>query len=342
MKLKWRYIVGMLGSIVLVGVMLPSRLVIEREIAIDTFPATVFALVNDFRQISRWSAWLDDDPNARIEYSGPQSGVGATLQWSSQIIGDGRQTIMQSTPYATVTLSLDPDGGMVATTNFSISRIGNETKVIHRYERELGYNLFDRYLQFVLDDIVAAESERSLERLKRFAEEMPKSDFSTLKIDLVTVEAGDIAYLSTNSIAEASAIAAAMGDAYYEVLNFIDRHELQEAGAPLSITRHFDGSELAFDAAIPVSGIRQDTPRDGPVVKIGTGYSGTAIRVRHIGPFRTLGETHEKIAAWLAALGMQRNGDAWEVYISDPTTTVEAELLTHIYYPVRSDGAPRQ
>lgn len=342
MKLKWRYVVGTLGTFVFVGVMLPSRLFIEREIVIDTFPATVFALVNDFRQFSRWSTWKDNDPNARFEYSGAQSGAGSTLEWSGQIIGSGRRTITQSTPYATVTISLDLDGGDVANANYSISQIGNETKVIYRYERDFGYNLLDRYLQVLLHDIVAAEVERDLASLKIFAEALPKSDFSTLKIDLVAVESGDIAYLSTNSIAEASAISAAMGDAYYEILNFIDKHDLQEAGAPLSITRHFNGSVLAFDAAIPVSGISQDTPVDGPVVRIGTGYSGTAIRVRHIGPFRTLGQTHEKIAAWLAALGVQRNGDAWEVYISDPTTTVEAELVTHIYYPVKQDGAPQR
>lgn len=338
MKFTWRYIAGGLGAIILLGVLLPSRLIVEREIVIDAFPASVFALLNDLRQFSRWSTWKDDDPNARVAYSAAPRGRGSVLEWSGQIIGSGRRTITQSTPFAAVTVLLERDGSAVANISYSISRIGNETKVIQRYAREFGHNLVNRYLQFVLDNIVAAETERDLGRLKEFAESLPKSDFSTLKIDLVTVESGDIAYLSTNSLAEASAMSAAMGDAYFEVLNFIDRHGLQEAGAPLSITRGFDGSELTFDAAIPVSGLQQNTPRDGTRVRIGTSYSGLAIRVRHTGPFRTLGQTHEKIAAWLAALGMQRNGDAWEVYISDPTTTVEAELLTHIYYPVREDS----
>ena len=37
-----------------------------------------------------------------------------------------------------------------------------------------------------------------------------------------------------------------MGDAYFEILSFIDQHGLQEAGAPISITRSFSGAELLF------------------------------------------------------------------------------------------------
>jgi effector-binding domain-containing protein len=46
--------------------------------------------------------------------------------------------------------------------------------------------------------------------------------------------------------------------------------------------------------------------------------------------------THGKIAAYLAALGIERAGDAWESYVSDPTRVPESELLTYIYYPISS------
>ena len=50
----------------------------------------------------------------------------------------------------------------------------------------------------------------------------------------------------------------------------------------------------------------------------------------------TLGATHRKIAAYLAALGIERAGDAWESYVSDPTKVPESELLTYVYYPISS------
>ncbi len=82
-------------------------------------------------------------------------------------------------------------------------------------------------------------------------------------------------------------------------------------------------------------GVSDATPRDSAAVKLGQTYSGPAVRVRHTGSYRQLGMTHRKVAAYLAALGLQRNGDAWETYISDPTRVPESELLTDVYYPIR-------
>ena len=71
-------------------------------------------------------------------------------------------------------------------------------------------------------------------------------------------------------------------------------------------------------------------------VRIGKSYEGPVIRVKHTGSYRGLGRTHDKIAAYMAARGLQRNGDAWESYISDPGRTDESGLLTYVYYPIRN------
>ncbi len=101
--------------------------------------------------------------------------------------------------------------------------------------------------------------------------------------------------------------------------------------------RSFSGPELRFDAAIPVRGLADTTPRDGTPVRIGQTHAGTVIRVKHVGSYRTLATTHRKINAYLAALGIERNGDAWESYVSDPTKVAEGDLLTYIYYPIRPE-----
>ena len=93
---------------------------------------------------------------------------------------------------------------------------------------------------------------------------------------------------------------------------------------------------MLFDSAIPVRGLTDATPRDEGDVRIGKTYAGPVIRVKHLGGYRTLSVTHRKIASYLAALGIERNGDAWESYVSDPTKVAEADLLTYVYYPVRA------
>jgi effector-binding domain-containing protein/uncharacterized protein YndB with AHSA1/START domain len=335
MSSYWRYIAGFFAAIVVIGILLPSRVQVDREIVIDTYAATVFALLNDYRQMNRWSGIRGDDPNARIEITGSPHGVGAGMSWEGRILGRGQQTITASEPFSSISSTLILDSGKTAKVTYSLSEVAGKTQLNWTYERHFGFDLAGRLFALMLDRIIGPETEKDLARLKEFAEQLPKADFSELEVEQLIVAANAIAYRKTASAPDAGAISEAMGDAYFDILSFIDANDLEEAGAPLSITRTFSGSELVFDAAIPVRGIRDDTPRNGTIVKIGETYAGPVIRVRHTGPYRTLGHTHQQIAAWLAALGIKRNGDAWESYISDPTRTVESELLTYVYYPVR-------
>lgn len=332
----WRWIAGIVVALLLIGTILPSRVNIERGILVDAHPATIFALLNDFRQVEKWASKTEQDPNARVEFGGPPRGPGASISWRGQIAGQGRQEITDSRPFEQVTSRIDLGKGQEATVIFTIGAQGDLALVGWTWEREYGWRLAARLLGLVNHRVIGDDMERALSELKELAERLPRADFSDLEVEHIVVEAADIAWKRATSLPEATAISEAMGDAYFEILQFIDSQDLQEAGAPLSITRNFSGSELVFDAAIPVRGLLETTPRNGNTVKIGATYAGPVIRTRHVGSYATLARTHDKIAAYLAAMGIRRNGDAWESYVSDPTRTAESQLLTYIYYPVQN------
>ena len=329
-------IVGFIVLLLIIGLALPRHARVEVETRIDAHPATVFALVNDFHRIALWSPWLEADPNARIVYSGPVRGVGATMTWDGSIIGTGTQTITDSNPFTRVATTINPGESGEARTWFDLVQDGASTRVTWRFETDYGYNVFGRLFGLAFAGIVRRDYESGLAGLRELAESLPAADFSDLDIEQLVVEASTIAYLPTTAVPQPAAISEAMGDAYFEILSFIDKQGLSEAGAPLSITRSFSGSELLFDAAIPVRGVTEATPRQGPRVRIGRTYAGNVIRVRHVGPYRTLGATHRKIGAYLAALGIERAGAAWESYVSDPTRVPEDQLVTYVYYPISS------
>lgn len=335
---KWQRTGGGILLLLLTGFAMPSQVHIQRELVIDAHPATVFALLNNLRQMEKWSPKADDDPNARVEFSGPPGGAGASVSWSGQIVGRGRQTITISEPFSRISSIVELDNGSEAEVTFTLEEISHKTMVTWSWERDTGLNILSRIFGLFQDGIIGDEMAAELLSLGDLAERLPRADFSDLQIEQIFVEAVDIAFHRTTSIPEAAAISEAMGDSYFEVLSFIDQFKLQEAGAPMSITRTFSGSELVFDAAIPVRGLSTATPRTGHPVEIGATYAGPVIRVRHMGSYATLGETHDKIAAYLAATGVERNGDAWESYVSDPTRTTESELLTYVYYPIRIQG----
>ena len=329
-------IASIIALLIIIGLALPRHARVEVTTSIDAHPATIFALINDFHRVSLWSPWLDTDPNARIVYSGPVRGVGATMTWDGTIIGTGTQVIKEIRPFEFIDTAINPGESGEHRAWFDLSGQDGMTTVTWGYEADQGYNVVARYFSLVLSGVIQRDYELGLAKLKELAETLPRADFSDIEIEQIVVDATEIAFLSTTSVPEPAAMSESMGDAYFEILSFIDEQGLQEAGAPLSITRSFSGAELLFDAGIPVRGVNASTPRDGTSVKIGQTYAGTVIRARHVGPYRTLGRTHQKIAAYLAVLDIERAGDAWESYVSDPTKVPEAELLTYVYYPIET------
>lgn len=322
--------------LIAIGVFLPATAHIQRQIEIDAPVASVFALVNDLKQVNKWSPWAGLDPNALYLISGPSRGVGATQTWDGQIIGQGGQVITESTPYERVVSRLDLGNQRKAVSTFELTKTSSGTRVTWSFDNDFKRNLLGRYYGLLLDRIIGPDYETGLASLKTMAEYLPPADFGNIEIEHRTVEAMDIVYLPTASVPEAAAISQALGDAYYELLNFIDTHKLLEAGAPISISGNFTGAQLQFDAAIPVRGITSATPRNKTGVQIGQSYAGRVIRIKHVGSYRSLGMTHARIAAYLAALGFRRNGNAWESYVSDPTRVEEEKLLTYVYYPIRA------
>jgi effector-binding domain-containing protein len=230
---------------------------------------------------------------------------------------------------------MNPGEAGEARTWFDIAARDAGTHLTWGFEHDHGMNLVGRYIAPLLAGVLKREHEQGLAALRELAETLPRSDFSDLEIEHLVANEQQIAYRTTSSTSDPGAISEAMGKAYFEILSFNDQHGLAEAGAPLSISRGFSGADLRFDAAIPVRGVDEHTPQKDGNVRLGSTQSGPVIRVKHIGPYGRLGLTHRKIVAYLSALGIARNGDPWETYVSDPTKVEESELLTFVYYPVR-------
>ncbi len=326
-----------LALLIVVGVVLPRTHRIEVTTEIDASAATVFALINDFRRFSAWAPSVHSDPDARISYSGPLRGEGAIMAWEGAVIGVGAQLITQSHPYESVSISINPGDPGEAHSWFQLRRGTGTTVVTWGLEVDYGLNIVARYFASMLGTVVARDYQAGLEALRELAESLPKADFGDIRIDHINVEANDIAYLSSTSRPEPTAISESMGKAYFKVLTFIDENDLSDSGSPLSISRNFNGSELAFDAGIPVEGLNESTPRNESGVKIGRTYAGPVVRAEHIGSYRSLSSTHRKVSAYLAALAIERNGAAWESYVSDPGRVPEHQLVTYVYYPIREN-----
>lgn len=330
---------SLVAILAIIALFLPDRVVVERSVTIDARPATVFALVNGFRNFNKWSPWAERGKGVtEYVFEGPDRGVGAAMSWTSESpeIGTGRQEIVASTPYERVAVLLAFEGQGNAEAAYDLVPVGETTVVTWSFTTEFGYDLFGRYLGLLFDDWIGADYEAGLANLKNLAEELPATDFSDLQPEIVQTEARPIASMVTHSGTSASAVSKSLADAFFRIIQFMEVTGLEAAGPPLAIQRGFDG-RITLEAAIPIEQ-RNAAGGNGAqngAVSVSSMEAVRALRVEHRGSYRNLRETHAKIQAYIAALGYVRAGDEWEEYVSDPGQVAEKDLQTDVFYPIR-------
>jgi uncharacterized protein YndB with AHSA1/START domain len=122
----------LVAILVIVVSMRPGEFRIERSGIINAPPSKVFPHVNDFHLWQEWSPWAKRDPNCIVEYDGPDTGEGAKFHWNgNKEVGEGRMTIIESTPDKIVAIRLEFIRPMKAinTAEFAFKPVANGTEV---------------------------------------------------------------------------------------------------------------------------------------------------------------------------------------------------------------------
>jgi effector-binding domain-containing protein len=183
--------------------------------------------------------------------------------------------------------------------------------------------------------MIGRDFDKGLGLLKKFAEGLPKADFSGLEIEAASVLPVTVAYVSASSAKSDEAIAAAIAKAFGEVGAFMKAQKLNQAGAPITIDTGSSDTGYLFDAAIPVAGVpARPVPSDSRV-QLKQTYGGKVLKVALRGSYSQIPATYDKVVAYIAAHGIETNGNPWDEFANDPTTVKESEVLTNIYFPIK-------
>jgi effector-binding domain-containing protein len=321
---------------VVTGLFLPRQVHVERSIAVGRPAATVFTLLNSYRQFNQWSPWARLDPDAQFNWSGPESGVGARLSWMGDpaLVGAGWQEITESIPYRRIAMDLDFGAQGQASSYFEIRGDQVGSLVIWGFDTDVtegtGFfsGLLGRYFGLFFDRWIGKDYEQGLLAFKEFAETLPVEDFSSLEVSLLEVQPLPALLVSASSDSSPEAIAGALAQAYGEIMAFINANGIEVTGQPMAISRGLSSGSYSFDAAIPVGEVRAE-----PVGRVRLGHSpgGRAALVVHRGSYATTNSSYARLAAWMAAHGFREGAVSWEHYVSDPGETPEDEIITHLY-----------
>jgi uncharacterized protein YndB with AHSA1/START domain len=157
-------------TFLVVGLLLPGELRIQRSIEIAAPPDKVFPLVNDLHAFNRWSPWQSS--GIAYAFSGPGSGVGARMTWAEPGEGGmtGSQEITRSEPPRQVVYDLDFGlrGGAQATMELEPAAGG--TRATWGFVYRIGYDIMGRYIAALTKGRVADKYADGLARLRALVE----------------------------------------------------------------------------------------------------------------------------------------------------------------------------
>jgi carbon monoxide dehydrogenase subunit G len=155
-----------------IGSFLSKEFRVERSIEIDAAPEVVFDEVNSLKKWNAWSPWLARDPSIQNTYAGPDSGVGATVTWTSENSGDGTQTITKSERPTRIETALDFGEMGQPNSDWTFEPSGSGTKVIWGLSGEATGPL-GGYFAAMMDGMLGPDYEDGLQRLKQVIESAP-------------------------------------------------------------------------------------------------------------------------------------------------------------------------
>ena len=152
--------------------LLPREIAVSRTASIAAPPEKIFPLVNSMKSTEQWSPWMTKDPAIKLTYSGPEMGVGNTLEWVSDVpeVGVGSQVITASTTNERVETALDFGAMGKANAYFDLAKSQGGTELTWGFVTDAGYNPMARWMGLMMDRFVGADYEVGLENIKALAE----------------------------------------------------------------------------------------------------------------------------------------------------------------------------
>lgn len=168
---------------VLVGVFLPSSRNLVEQFETNRQNTIVFDTLNSFRRFNEWNPLVLRDPQMKVERSGPEEGVGARLDYDSDVraIGKGSWEIAESVPGSRIVYALEsPARGSNKRMDFTLrptGRSGRNIEVTQAYHVDYGWDLLGRYAGLYVRSSVGEDMKIGTRRLSTLLAQVPNVDY---------------------------------------------------------------------------------------------------------------------------------------------------------------------
>lgn len=153
-----------------------------------------------------------------------------------------------------------------------------------------------------------------------------------MQAETVQTKPQPMIYVRHSVTMDSDEIGRKMGEAFQALGAFLAKEGVAPAGPPLAVYHDYSDSGMTMDVGFPVAAAALGKAAGD--IKAGQTPSGKAMKFIHRGPYDKLRDTYGEIEAHFKAEGIPMAPLAWEVYLNDPDSTPEADLITEIFMQV--------
>ncbi len=247
-----------------VGLVLPASRHHVESVETNRRLTIVYDTLNSLRRFEHWNPLVLKDPQVKITKSGPESGVGARLDYSSETnLGEGSWEIVANEPRKSVSYALtDPEPGENKRTTFTLrptGRSGRNVEITQTYDVDYGWNLLGRYAGMYVSSNVGQDMKLGLSRISNMLAAVPNYDYAELSKDDPAMAprvqdrpAENLLSVTAVVPRDNEAVARQMSSNLEWIRRVMAANNLEATGPVRVITNEFGAESYSFDVAMPV------------------------------------------------------------------------------------------
>ncbi len=316
---------------VLVALVLPSSRHLSENIETNRKMTIVYDTLNSPRRLKDWNPLALRDPKMQWEFSGPDTGVGATATYRSAVAGNGSWKITRSEPGKLVEYAVtDNSSGTNKKVTFLLKPTGRNNRnveITQTYDVDYGFDIMGRYRGMYVSRNVGDVVKIGLNKLTNMLAGVPNYDYSSFGKDnpdyaakLVDVPAENLLFASAAVARDNEKIQQAMQNNLQWIRKVMDANGLESAGPVRVITTEFGADAYSFDVAIPVKAkgatdvAASISPKlEGPV-QVAHNDATRAVSASFKGHMASLAQKRDALRAWALTHGYETTGRPFETW----------------------------
>ncbi len=336
-----------------ISLVLPSSRHLSQDIETNRKLTIVSDTLGSLHRFKDWNPLLLHDPKMQLKYSGPESGVGAQLDYSSKMpeVGNGSWKITAIDPGKSVTYAItNNQRGSDKTSKFTFTPTGHggrNIKITQTYNVTYGLDLLGRYAGLYVSGGVGDDVKLGLDRLTSMLATVPNVDYrmqDNKLAGLKTVDrpAENLLVVSAGAVPrDNDKLKASMKANLEWIKRTIDASGLVADGPIRIISTEFGGESYTFDIAQAVhgAGATADAPLTGLKLQGPVKYvqekPGRAATVSFTGFALGLDNVHNALRAWALTQGFVVVDRPFDTYNNGVDQAFTENGQFDVYWPLK-------